>query len=93
MKFSFGDVTLGYGVTDKTFEMLNSIEETNEFKEWLEKSGKEQPNTSPCTSGGGSSKTKRSNARRRRQKKRRRLEATAEANALGTVNNADIKDV
>uniref|UniRef100_A0A7S2BT64 TRP C-terminal domain-containing protein n=1 Tax=Florenciella parvula TaxID=236787 RepID=A0A7S2BT64_9STRA len=43
MEFYFGDVTLGYGITDKTFKMLRSTDETAEFRHWLEASNMPHP--------------------------------------------------
>ena len=42
-EFYFGDVALGYGVTDKTFEMLESTEMTDKFVRWLEESRTPDP--------------------------------------------------
>ena len=42
-EFYFSGVTLGYGVTDKTFEMLETTSETEAFIAWLETSNIPRP--------------------------------------------------
>ena len=44
-EFYFGNVTLGYGIPDKTFEMLESTDKTKEFIGWLEQSEIPHPAT------------------------------------------------
>ena len=46
VEFLAGDATLGKGVTEKTFGMLDDVAQTDDFMRWLDETGKTRPSTS-----------------------------------------------
>ena len=46
VEFLAGEATLGHGVTEKTFGMLEDVAQTNDFMSWLDETGQDRPSTS-----------------------------------------------